>query len=143
MAEETIPTREDVISYLHERRNWGRWGEDDQLGALNLITDEKRQRAAGLVKSGRAVSLSRDVPTIPGPTSGTCVRVAGSGGAKQRIRPPCSTVRNACSRAAGAALPTTTRSASTPPLAARNRSGTSSEAWNAASAPRRSAACSR
>ena len=69
MAEGTIPTREDVLSYLHERRNWGRWGEDDQLGALNLITNEKRAQAAGLVKSGRAVSLSRDVPTIPGPTN--------------------------------------------------------------------------
>ena len=41
------------------RRNWGRWGADDQMGAVNLITPEKRIAAARLVRSGRAVSLSR------------------------------------------------------------------------------------
>jgi kynurenine formamidase len=41
------------------RRNWGRWGADDQAGAVNLITPEKRVRAAGLVKTGRAVSFGR------------------------------------------------------------------------------------
>ena len=41
------------------RRNWGRWGADDQLGAVNLITPAKRMAAARLVRSGRAVSLSR------------------------------------------------------------------------------------
>ena len=41
------------------KRNWGRWGGDDQMGAVNLITPSKRASAAGLVKNGRAVSLSR------------------------------------------------------------------------------------
>lgn len=41
------------------KRNWGRWGPDDQMGAVNLITAAKRVSAAGLVKTGRAVSLSR------------------------------------------------------------------------------------
>ena len=27
-----------------ELSNWGRWGPDDQMGALNLITPEKRKR---------------------------------------------------------------------------------------------------
>jgi hypothetical protein len=27
--------------------NWGRWGNDDEIGALNLITDEKRLAALG------------------------------------------------------------------------------------------------
>lgn len=62
----TPPTREDVISYLRDRRNWDRWGKDDQKGAINLITPEKRAAAARLVKSGRSVSMSRDFPTIPG-----------------------------------------------------------------------------
>ncbi|HZP57346.1 MAG TPA: cyclase family protein [Dehalococcoidia bacterium] len=61
------PTAEEVTSYLRERRNWGRWGADDQRGAINLITPEKRVQAAGLVRSGRIVSLSRDVPVRPGP----------------------------------------------------------------------------
>jgi hypothetical protein len=36
MTERRLPTRQEVLSYLHERRNWGRWGPDDQVGALNL-----------------------------------------------------------------------------------------------------------
>jgi kynurenine formamidase len=59
------PTRDEVIGYLRERRNWGRWGDDDQRGAINLITPEKRVRAARLVKSGRPISLSRDFPVTP------------------------------------------------------------------------------
>jgi kynurenine formamidase len=69
MADNRVPTREEVLSYLRDRRNWGRWGDDDQRGAVNLITPEKRASAAALVRSGRAVSLSRDIPTAPGPTN--------------------------------------------------------------------------
>jgi kynurenine formamidase len=47
--------------------NWGRWGPDDELGALNFITPELRRAAAALVRSGECVSLARDFPTIPGP----------------------------------------------------------------------------
>ncbi len=60
-------TADDIQSLLHDRRNWGRWGKDDQKGAINLITPEKRAAAAQLVRTGRAVSLSRDFPTKPGP----------------------------------------------------------------------------
>src|SRR5579863_10785952 len=38
-------------------RNWGRWGDDDQLGTLNFITDEVRRRGAGCVRSGKAFPL--------------------------------------------------------------------------------------
>jgi len=38
--------------------NWGRWGADDQLGTLNLITPAKRKAALALVKEGVPVSLS-------------------------------------------------------------------------------------
>ena len=47
--------------------NWGRWGEDDQLGALNLITPEKRRQAASLVRSGVSVSLSHNPMTEDAP----------------------------------------------------------------------------
>jgi len=60
-------TKEDIVSLLRDRRNWGRWGEDDQRGAINLITPDKRAAAATTVRSGRTVSLSRDLPTVPGP----------------------------------------------------------------------------
>jgi kynurenine formamidase len=37
--------------------NWGRWGADDQIGTLNLITDDVRRKAAGCVRSGRVFAL--------------------------------------------------------------------------------------
>src|SRR2546425_2593158 len=48
-----------------ELSNWGRWGKDDQLGALNLITPEKRQQALALAKSGTQISLGHDALTPP------------------------------------------------------------------------------
>ena len=52
--------------------NWGRWGKDDERGALNLITPETRRRAAALVKTGTTVSLSRQIPAEgPRPPGGT------------------------------------------------------------------------
>ena len=39
-------------------RNWGRWGDDDVLGTINLIDDAARLRAAASVVSGQALSLS-------------------------------------------------------------------------------------
>ena len=69
MPERPVPTKAEVDSYLHERRNWGRWGADDQVGAVNLVTPAKRLRAASLVRSGRAVSLSRDFPKTPAPNN--------------------------------------------------------------------------
>ena len=35
-------TREDVDRIAEQVSNWGRWGADDQRGALNLITNAKR-----------------------------------------------------------------------------------------------------
>jgi hypothetical protein len=46
-----------------ELSNWGRWGKDDEMGALNLITPAKRRQAAALVKDGVTVSLAGDVNT--------------------------------------------------------------------------------
>ena len=44
--------------------NWGRWGEDDEIGALNLITPEKRLEAVALVQEGFSVSLAADANTV-------------------------------------------------------------------------------
>src|SRR4030088_2122561 len=41
-----------------ELSNWGRWGKDDELGTLNLVTPAKRRAALALVKEGVPVSLS-------------------------------------------------------------------------------------
>src|ERR1700720_417237 len=44
--------------------NWGRWGKDDEIGTLNLITPAKRKQAAGLVKEGVSISLAGDTDTV-------------------------------------------------------------------------------
>ena len=54
-------TKEQFVRWMTELSNWGRWGKDDELGALNLITSAKRRQAAALVKTGTIVSLSRDI----------------------------------------------------------------------------------
>ncbi|CCK29356.1 cyclase [Streptomyces davaonensis JCM 4913] len=38
--------------------NWGRWGADDELGTLNLITDDVVREAAACVRSGRRIALA-------------------------------------------------------------------------------------
>lgn len=52
-------TRADFEQYFKELSNWNRWGKDDQLGAVNLITPARRKQAAGLVKEGVSISLAR------------------------------------------------------------------------------------
>ena len=48
--------------------NWGRWGADDEAGAVNFITPEQVVAVSGLVRSGRAVSLAMPIQTA-GPAS--------------------------------------------------------------------------
>ncbi len=51
-------SRVEFDQWMQEISNWGRWGNQDELGTLNLITDEKRKEAATLVRDGTTVSLS-------------------------------------------------------------------------------------
>lgn len=64
-AQETLPfvTEAQFQRWQQELSNWGRWGPDDEIGTLNLITPAKRQQAAALVKSGVTVSLARTADT--------------------------------------------------------------------------------
>lgn len=62
-AETRKVTKADIERWISELSNWGRWGKDDELGAINLITPEKRKQAAALVKAGVSVSLARDAET--------------------------------------------------------------------------------
>jgi kynurenine formamidase len=41
-------------------RNWGRWGDDDELGTLNFITADKVAHAASLVRHGKVFPLGVD-----------------------------------------------------------------------------------
>jgi hypothetical protein len=51
-------TIEQVNKWETELSNWGRWGKEDERGALNLITPQKEVAAARLVKDGVTVSLA-------------------------------------------------------------------------------------
>jgi kynurenine formamidase len=61
-----LPSAAEAVSYIDELSNWGRWGDDDQLGTLNLITEEHRVAAARLVTTGRPVSCARTLITAFG-----------------------------------------------------------------------------
>ena len=62
-VEPTKMTAAEFDKLFKQINNWGRWGKDDALGTMNLITDAKRKQAASLVKSGISVSLEHDLLT--------------------------------------------------------------------------------
>lgn len=47
--------------------SWGRWGDDDERGALNLITPDSVLRASASIRSGEVVSLAVDMVPGSGP----------------------------------------------------------------------------
>ncbi|MEQ1857464.1 MAG: cyclase family protein [Longimicrobiales bacterium] len=55
-----VVTAATIQQWQRELSNQGRWGANDELGTLNLITPEHRVRAARLVTQGVSVSLSHD-----------------------------------------------------------------------------------
>ena len=56
-------TKAQYDRWKTELSNWGRWGRDDEIGTMNLITPEKRREAAALVNEGFSVSLAQDALT--------------------------------------------------------------------------------
>src|ERR1700693_1141248 len=77
-------TTSQIAELLENVSNWGRWGKEDQRGALNYITNEKRAAAARLVQSGETVSLSLPLATRaardnPTPVTHLMIR-SGQGG---------------------------------------------------------------
>ena len=59
MTTRKLPTEQEVQGYMKSLSNWGRWGDDDEIGTLNLITEAKKAEAGALVKEGVSVSCSR------------------------------------------------------------------------------------
>jgi len=64
---------EEFTALAREVNNWGRWGDADEIGTLNLITAEVVRRGVASVKSGKrfalALPLSADGPqtgALPG-----------------------------------------------------------------------------
>ena len=58
-------TRADVDAMAQELSNWGRWGPDDERGALNFITPEVSAAAAALVSDGVTVSCALELAKTP------------------------------------------------------------------------------
>jgi kynurenine formamidase len=80
-------------AWQKELSNWGRWGKDDEIGTLNLITPEKRKAALALVKEGVPVSLSIDTSfekaiDVPCPAE-WAMTSARADGATDRVAFPC------------------------------------------------------
>ncbi len=74
----------DIERLMEELSNWGRWGDDDQLGAANLITPEKRLEALALATEGISVSLAHRLITeeavdVPLPFERAILRLPDSG----------------------------------------------------------------
>ncbi len=55
------PANAEQFDQLFQQvKNWGRWGAEDQLGTVNLITDAKRKQALKLARTGLTVSLAHN-----------------------------------------------------------------------------------
>jgi hypothetical protein len=57
-------TEAEFDQLFHDVSNWGRWGEADQRGTLNYITPAHIKTAALLVRSGRSVSMAREIDAV-------------------------------------------------------------------------------
>ena len=86
-------TQAEYQRWKVELSNWGRWGKDDELGALNLITPAKRRAAAALVREGLSVSLASVAQTqkaVDAPCPNEWAMLSASeAGAADRIAYPC------------------------------------------------------
>jgi kynurenine formamidase len=83
----------EYLRWQTELTNWKRWGPDDEMGALNLITPAKRREAAALVKEGLTVSLASNAatakaPDVPCPAEWAMLAATPSA-ASDRIAYPC------------------------------------------------------
>ncbi len=67
-------TKELLEEYCARFNNWGRWGDDDEVGTLNFITPEKIRESASLVRAGKVFSLELPLDGN-GPQTGAFGRV--------------------------------------------------------------------
>lgn len=58
-------TRADVDDLAQQLSNWGRWGAEDERGALNFITADVSAAAASLVREGVTVSCALELAKTP------------------------------------------------------------------------------
>jgi kynurenine formamidase len=64
-------TEERAAEIFAASKRWGRFGDDDQRGALNLLTPERVGRAVALAREGLVVSCGRELAVTPAPDNPT------------------------------------------------------------------------
>ena len=75
-----IPSTAELDRMYESLKSWGRWGDDDQRGALNHLTPQRRVAAAALASSGdhrqpRARSRDRSDAGEPAPGTAPHARI--------------------------------------------------------------------
>lgn len=55
----------EFLELVEPLSNWNRWGPDDQLGTVNLLTAERTVAAAALVRTGQCITLARSITVAP------------------------------------------------------------------------------
>jgi kynurenine formamidase len=63
-----------VLERSAKYRNWGKWGEDNELGSMNYVTPEMVAAASKLVKKGKVFSLALPLDS-KGPMTGDLGRI--------------------------------------------------------------------
>jgi len=53
-----VPWPAEIEALRAEVRNWGRWGDDDEIGTLNLITDDVVRAGVAEIESGKRFALA-------------------------------------------------------------------------------------
>jgi kynurenine formamidase len=73
-VEDEYQREQDALAELKTMTNWGRWGDNDERGTLNLVTAEVVRNAVTLVKRGLVFALGEPIGTgsprfvtLPGP----------------------------------------------------------------------------
>ena len=79
----TLPALGDLLK--DSPTNWGKWGDDDEVGALNYLGPEQVLAAVRLVRSGKVFTLQRLIgdpkgdPVWPGRTPAVRTQVLDEG----------------------------------------------------------------
>jgi kynurenine formamidase len=83
MTDTTVPALGEVLK--DSPSNWGKWGQDDEVGSLNYLGPEQVIAAAGLIRSGKVFTLQRLIgdpkgdPVWPGRTPAERTQILDEG----------------------------------------------------------------
>lgn len=57
-SQDTFEGQDILDDYIERYSNWGRWGDDDEIGALNFVTPQHVTDSARLVRRGKVISMT-------------------------------------------------------------------------------------